>query len=313
MLESINVYGQDALSRERLDWDLEREEGEVTAASFLPNSEDNDLLSERVLGQIAAVMDIADDLPSIAQCHELYDTFLKERDSPEFGVSIPAEYGEKVAVNLEHIQPQTLVETQVEEGDVGEVDEPATASRSRNKSTMYEINNSIIDVPWHVDLACHGTLKALAKYGQHLRSRALRRYVAQLETISEEGDNEDANSRDDGNIPIMYTNGIVASGDGSPAFGFSTLMDADPIEYHHFVNNFGPFHAYMEFMKKSKGSFTRDTLWDDWIRMWRPSDKAADFALMPSDPSQPESEFAEAFTAVIYVAILNIRKNAGGH
>jgi hypothetical protein len=37
----------------------------------------------------------------------------------------------------------------------------------------------------------------------------------------------------------------------------------------HFSNNSGPFHNYIEFMKRSKGTFIRDALWwDQLVRPW---------------------------------------------
>jgi hypothetical protein len=55
--------------------------------------------------------------------------------------------------------------------------------------------------------------------------------------------------------PFMEWNGLKASGDGSPAFGFAILKDERLEEDDKcFSNNSGPFHNYMEFMKKSKGA-----------------------------------------------------------
>eukprot|EP00978_Attheya_sp_CCMP212_P005902 scaffold13182_cov64-Attheya_sp.AAC.6 len=131
----------------------------------------------------------------------------------------------------------------------------------------------------------------------------------QLESITEDQGEDDSVSFDDtDDVPFMATNGIIASGDGSPAYGFCTLKDLDPEDY----NKFGPFHMYMEFMKKSKGSFMRDAVWDEWVQMWRPGDKAEDFVLEPGDPTQAEPEFTEAYCAVIvYLAIMAVREKMG--
>eukprot|EP00978_Attheya_sp_CCMP212_P004382 scaffold9548_cov35-Attheya_sp.AAC.1 len=62
----------------------------------MPGPKDDDILSERVLGQIDSVMELLDNLPSIEECQSLCEMFQQDSAASEIYVAfIPVEYNQK--------------------------------------------------------------------------------------------------------------------------------------------------------------------------------------------------------------------------
>eukprot|EP00978_Attheya_sp_CCMP212_P027338 scaffold91542_cov48-Attheya_sp.AAC.5 len=254
MLDGIKVYGKNRLSWARKIWDEERKNDDNSASMFLPQPEDDAVLSDRTLGHIKIVMELFEKLPSIEQCIKQINSSLNDN---MYGKYLPANFGEMSKVQLKECVSHTTVESEVSEDEVQEPDDFV----GNSKPTFYERNNAKVEVPWHMDLACTETLVKLRKYGKHLHAKALENFRAKRDDSDSSAVSDAAvgggwkpGFRSDGVFysergeavePFMESNGLKASRDGSPAYGFAVLHDERPEEDDgHFSNNSGPFHNY---------------------------------------------------------------------
>lgn len=183
-------------------------------------------------------------------------------------------------------------------------DEPVVIT----KKTLYEINKLKLDIPWVRDLNCNTTTILLQKYSVQLLDKVLAHWRKRrqesdsemdVDTDSDEDDDDDETLYRRGVRPIMMDYGIGSGQDGAPSFAFYKQKDESPLKFANFNIYNGPMHTLMKFLQKAKGRVVAETHARNLISPWRKSDKAQDFILTPSDPTQSLQEFTQVNVALI--------------
>eukprot|EP00956_Cyclotella_meneghiniana_P028640 scaffold67372_cov26-Cyclotella_meneghiniana.AAC.1 len=191
--------------------------------------------------------------------------------------------------------------------------------------SIYDLNNTTVDLPIHGDLNSSAVVKGIVNYYTDIKDKCLKETIGCTDDDPVHEDDaspevifmgnpwaEAGWDRADWPIPWMKANGPSLSGDGQPSFGLLKLRDQENMNKVYTVIA-GGFHMLLEIHKMRGRMFAGSHMAEIW-KAWRPTEKQQNWAFSPGDPNQVDEElfmYYFALVSSVVTACLEEKQTAG--